>query len=301
MVASRETTRLSFISRGTRCTGWLTLPGGPGPHPGVVLAHGLGATHGMLLAQYEQYFANAGIATLAFDYRCSGESGGAPRQQFRMRWHREDVEAALDCLREQTDIDAGRVGLWGTSLGAMQVLQAAARVIDVAAVVVQCPIVHGPGTMSRNGLRPIVRVTPAIVGDALHRLRGAGRTYIPIVGNPGALAAVTVEGALDGWYSTVPPGCAFDNRMAAMDLLGIALASAKRRASKITAPLLVCVSQRETLMDPRHAEEVGAAAPRGVVRHYDGDHFEIYHPPLVEALLADQTAFLQEHLGVRAG
>lgn len=298
MVASRETTRLSFASRGTRCTGWLTLPGGPGPHPGVVLAHGLGATHGMLLTQYEQHFAKAGIATLAFDYRYSGESGGEPRQQFRMRWHREDVEAALDCLREQASIDAGRVGLWGTSLGAMHVLHVAAREIDVAAVVVQCPIVHGPGTLSRNGLRPILRTTPAIIGDALRRLRGAGRTYIPIVGNPGTLAAVTVEGALDGWYSTVPPGCAFDNRMAAMDLLGIALASAKRESTKIEAPLLVCVSQQETLMDPRHAEDVAAAAPRGVVRHYQGDHFAIYHQPLLEALLADQTAFLQEHLGV---
>jgi len=299
MGAPYDTTRLSFVSRGTRCTGWLTLPDGPGPHPGVVLAHGLGATHGMLLAQYEQHFAASGIATLAFDYRYTGESGGEPRQQFHMRRHRQDVESALECLREQASIDAARVGLWGTSLGALHVLQAAAREVDVAAVVVQCPIVHGPGTLGRNGLRPVVRSTPAIVGDALRRLRGAGRTYIPIVGSPGTLAAVTVAGALEGWYSTVPPGCTFDNRMAAMDLLGIALASAKRGSTKIAAPLLVCVSQRETLMDPRHAEDIGAAAPRGVVRHYDGDHFQIYHPPLLAALLADQTAFLQEHLGVR--
>jgi hypothetical protein len=37
------------------------------------------------------------------------------------------------------------------------------------------------------------------------------------------------------------------------------------------------------------------------VRHYDGDHFQIYHPPLLSALLADQATFLQEHLGVRVG
>jgi hypothetical protein len=89
--------------------------------------------------------------------------------------------------------------------------------------------------------------------------------------------------------------------MAAMDVLGIATSSAKRGAAKIKAPLLVCVSRRETLMDPGHAEGVAAAAPRGVARHYDGDHFQIYHPPLLSALLADQTAFLQEHLGVRVG
>jgi hypothetical protein len=53
-------------------------------------------------------------------------------------------------------------------------------------------------------------------------------------------------------------------------------------------------------MDPRHAEDVARLAPLGVARHYDGDHFQIYHPPLLTDLLADQTAFLQEHLDVEA-
>lgn len=298
MSAPVDTARVSFVSRKTPCVGWLTLPDGPGPHPGLVLAHGLGATDDMLLAQYERHFAAAGIATLAFDYRHTGESGGEPRQQFSMRRHRQDVEAALGYLRRRDSIDGARVGLWGTSLGAMRALRAAARSADVAAVVVQCPIVHGPATLRRNGFRPIVRLTPAVAADAIHRVRGTGRRYVPIVGAPGSLAAVTVAGAREGWYSTVPPGYRFDNRMAASDAIGIALTRAKRQSAKITAPLLVCVSRRETLMDPRHAEEIGHRAPRGIVRHYDGDHFQIYHPPLLDRLLNDQTHFLREHLGV---
>jgi uncharacterized protein len=300
MNAPVDTARVSFVSHETPCAGWLTLPDGPGPHPGLVLAHGLGATHDMLLSQYERQFAAAGIVTLAFDYRHTGESGGEPRQQFSMRRHRQDVEAAVDYLRRHHAVDAARVGLWGTSLGAMHVLRAAAQLPDVAAVVVQCPIVHGPATLHRNGLRPVMRLTPAITADALRRVRGSGRRYIPIVGIPGSLAAVTAAGARAGWYSTVPPGCTFDNRIGASDVIGIALTSAKRRGAKITAPLLVCVSQRETLMDPRHAEEIGSRAPRGIVRCYDGDHFQIYHPPLLDELLADQTDFLREHLGVGA-
>ena len=69
MPATCPTERVDFSSRGIRCAAWLTLPAGPAPHPAVVLAHGLGATHDMMLAQYEQHFAAAGIATLAFDYR----------------------------------------------------------------------------------------------------------------------------------------------------------------------------------------------------------------------------------------
>jgi uncharacterized protein len=293
------TSKVSFASNGTRCTGWLTLPRGSSPSPGVVLAHGLGATHEMVISQYEQHFAHAGVATLAFDYRHTGESDGVPRQQFSMRRHQQDVGAALNYLRRHDSIDSQRVALWGTSLGAMHVLREAGTRTDLAAVVVQCPIVHGPATLTRSGWRPAARLTPAILDDVLRRTRGAEPRYVPIVGELGSRAAVTIAGALDGWYSTVPPGASFDNRMAAADVIGIAVTSAKSRALKITAPLLVCVSARETLMDPHHAEEVGRRAPRGEVRHYDGDHFQIYHPPLVAKLLADQTRFLQEHLNVQ--
>ena len=83
--ATIPTERVEFRSRGTRCAAWLTMPTGAGPHPGVVLVHGLGATHDMMLAQYEQHFAAAGIATLAFDYRNTGASDGQPRQHISTR------------------------------------------------------------------------------------------------------------------------------------------------------------------------------------------------------------------------
>ena len=85
MPVTTPTERVDFSSRSIRCAAWLTLPAGPGPHPAVVLAHGLGATHDMMLAQYEQHFAAAGIATLAFDYRNIGASDGRSRQHISTR------------------------------------------------------------------------------------------------------------------------------------------------------------------------------------------------------------------------
>jgi hypothetical protein len=111
---------------------------------------------------------------------------------------------------------------------------------------------------------------------------------------------VTVAGAESGWHSTVPPGAQFDNRIAAADAVAMVLTSATRHARKVSAPLLVCVCDRENLMDPAYAALVARRAPRGVARHYDSDHFAIYHPPLLPHVLVDQTAFLQEHLGVHA-
>lgn len=295
---TNPTTSTSFPSDGQRCAAWLTLPDGPGPHPVAVLAHGFGANHTMALRRYEQHFAAAGIGTLAFDYRHLGESEGLPRQRLSLRRHRHDIVAAIDFARTLPGIDGGRVALWGTSLGAMHVLKVAAGRSDLAAVVVQCPIVSGVAAVRRLGLTAMVRMTPAIIDDAIRVGLGRGRRYVPIVGPPGSLAIVTVPGAKDGWNSTVDPGGNFDNRVTAANAVGIAVTSAKRTARNISAPLLVCVSQRETLMDPRHAEDVAHRAPRGQMRHYDGDHFEIYHRPLLDELLIDQTAFLRKHLHV---
>ncbi len=296
-----DTITTAFTSHGTRCAAWLIRPPTAGPYPIVVFAHGLGANHTMSLSRYEQHFADAGIATLAFDYRHLGESDGTPRQRLSLRRHRQDIASALEFVRELSGsfgIDAGRTALWGTSLGAMHVLRVAADRPDLAAVVVQCPIVDGPAALRRLGLRATLRVGPAMVEDTFRTAIGRGRRYIPIVGQPGSLAAVTVAGAEEGWNSTVDPGGSFDNRIAAASVAGIAVTSAKRAARRIAAPVLVCVSRRETLMDPRHAEDVARRAPRGTARHYDGDHFAIYRPPLVADLLADQTKFLREHLHV---
>jgi fermentation-respiration switch protein FrsA (DUF1100 family) len=300
MPTTIPTHRVDLQSAGTRCAAWLTLPPGDGPHPAVVLVHGFGATHDMMLPQYEQHFAAAGIATLAFDYRNTGESEGQPRQHISLREQRADVHVALDFLATQSAVDATRVGLWGTSLGGMNVLRVAADRDDIAVAVVQCPMVHGPAAARRLGVVPALRLAPFIVEDAIRAMVRRGRRYVPIVGPPGSTAVVTTAGAEAGWNSTVPPDGHFDNRVAAADAVGLIWTSALRQARRITAPLLVCVCDRENLVDPKYVELVARRAPKGEARHYDSDHFEIYHPPLVEQALADQTAFLRGHLDVRA-
>lgn len=300
MAAVIPTARARFTSGADECTAWLTLPTTPGPHPAVVLVHGLGATHDMMLAQYEQHFAASGIATLAFDYRHTGESGGLPRQRISISEQCRDVHAALDHLRTRADVDATRLGLWGTSLGGMNVVRVAAERADVTAAVVQCPIVHGPGAALRLGLLGPLRLAPAILEDLFRVLSRRGRRYVPIVGPPGGFAMVTAPGAEAGWNSTVPPGAGFDNRIAAADAVGIVHTSALRHARRVRAPLLVCVCDRENLMNPRYAALVAERAPNGVARHYDSDHFAIYQPPLVHRVLEDQTAFFKEHLSVGA-
>ncbi|MEV4645789.1 alpha/beta fold hydrolase [Saccharopolyspora sp. NPDC049357] len=290
------TIRTSFPSGRDHCAAWLTLPGGPGPHPVVVLVHGGGATHEMMLGQYETWFAEAGLAVLAFDFRHLGESGGQPRQVVSQRRYATDVDSALAFVRARPELDAGRVALWGTSFGASHVLAAAARDPELTAAVVQCPVFSGRAVVAKAGIRHLARFTVPIISDLVRTALRLPRRYVPLVGRPGELAFVNQPGALEGWQSVTPPGCQFDNRIAASSGLGMLFYNAAAHAARVRCPLLVCACDHENLIDPAIAAEVVAMAPRGVLEHYAADHFTVYHPPVVERIAADQLDFLTTHL-----
>lgn len=290
------TIRTTFPSGNDACAAWLTLPESAGPHPVVVLVHGGGATHAMMLAQYEQAFANAGLAVLAFDFRHLGESGGEPRQLVDQRRYAQDVDAALDFARSRSEIDADRMALWGTSFGASHVLAAAARQQNLRAAVVQCPVFSGRAVVSRAGLRHLLRLTIPVASDLVRAALRLPRRYVPLVGRPGELAFVNQPGALEGWQSVMPAGYDFDNRITAASGLDMLFYNAASAAPRVRCPLLVCACDQENLIDPAIAGRVAATAPRATLEHYDADHFTVYHPPIVEKILADQIDFLTTHL-----
>ncbi|MFE7122993.1 alpha/beta hydrolase [Streptomyces sp. NPDC057617] len=293
-----DTIGTSFQSGGSRCAAWLTCPTGAGPFPAVVLVHGFGATHEMRLAQYEQAFAAAGTAVLSFDFRNIGASEGTPRQLISVRRQLTDIDAALDFIRRDPKVDGSRIALWGTSMGATHALLTAARHPELAAAVMQCPVVNTMDAAFSSGLRHVLRLAGPITDDLVRAALRLPRRYIGVVGEPGSSAMVTVPGARDGWYGMVPAGVDFDNRVTAAVGAQLVTLNASRKAGKIKSPLLVCVSDHETLTDPRIAVKTAERAPRGVAIHYPADHFEVYHAPLVDGIIADQVAFLTRHLGL---
>ena len=67
-------------SSGDAIEAWVYLPGGGGPHPAVVMAHGIGGIKAGGLAPFAERFREEGFAAIAFDYRNFGGSGGKPRE-----------------------------------------------------------------------------------------------------------------------------------------------------------------------------------------------------------------------------
>jgi pimeloyl-ACP methyl ester carboxylesterase len=292
----------TFDTGAGRCAVWVTAPTGPGPHPAVLLIHGLGATHEMALLNYERWFSEAGMVVVSFDYRFNGASPGTPRQVIRVKNLLADVDAALDFTLALPAVDPTRVALWGTSFGASHAMTIAARRQDVAAVVLNCPMIDGRNAALRLGARHIARlfwpITSDLIRSAIHPVGTIAPRYVPIVAEPGDFALIDTPGAKQGWYSLLPPDTNWDNRCTAaiaVDLLGY---RAVRAARLIRCPMLVCVSDNENLMDPAISVQAAQTAPRGRAVHYPADHFQVYHPPLVDRMIADQLTFLREALAI---
>jgi dipeptidyl aminopeptidase/acylaminoacyl peptidase len=80
---------------------WVYLPEGNGPHPAVVMAHGVGGIKAGGLAPFAERFRAEGFIAIAFDYRNFGGSGGQPREvwesveAFRTAFGRPDFRSRL--------------------------------------------------------------------------------------------------------------------------------------------------------------------------------------------------------------
>jgi dienelactone hydrolase len=127
-----------FVSGKVTLAGTLVLPQGSRRHPAVVLFHGSGPQERDLFTA--RWFADQGVAALAYDKRGVGESSGDFRAVPFMELC-DDGLAGIAFLKSRKEIDAKRIGVWGLSQGGWLGPLAASRSTDVAFVIA----VSGPG------------------------------------------------------------------------------------------------------------------------------------------------------------
>ena len=127
-----DATRVEMISAdGERLAGWY-LPSRNGA--AVVLRHGAGSTTADVM-RHARVLNDAGYGVLATDARGHGGSGG---QGMDLGWYGElDIQAAVDALAARRDVDAGRIGVVGLSMGGEEAIGAAGADSRIRAVVAE--------------------------------------------------------------------------------------------------------------------------------------------------------------------
>lgn len=294
MAANRED--LEFTSGGDTCAAWLYRPDGDGPAPVVVMAHGFTATREESLSRFAERFAEAGIATLTFDYRGFGDSGGGERQVLSIRRQLEDVSAAIRFARGIEGIDPARVALWGSSFGGGLTLETAATDHSLTCAIAQVPFADGPSMLGAVPPVNAARLTAKALADIRARRGGSPRVMIPAAGPPGTLAAMTSADALPGFEAIKPEGSRHQNSVAAAIAIETLAWRPGAKAAKIECPLLVQVASKDLDTPPAPAAKAAARAPKGELKRYDCGHFDVYLDPWFDRVAEDQVGFLKRHL-----
>jgi fermentation-respiration switch protein FrsA (DUF1100 family) len=137
-------TDIEFRSHGDVCRGWLFLPdSGQAPYPTVVMAGGWCYVKEIVMPHYAEAFADAGIASIVFDYRNCGASDGEPRQHLNPWEQIEDYRNALSFALTVDELDDDRLGVWGISYSGGHALILGAIDPRVKCLVSVVPVVDG--------------------------------------------------------------------------------------------------------------------------------------------------------------
>lgn len=138
--SSAETRPLSYPAGGTECIGYLALPEGEGPFPGVLVAPAFSG-----LSELEKRFANRlagmGYAALAVDYYGGGTHATSRDEAGRLMQALNGdrpllasrMEGALAALKALPEVDAGRTAAIGFCFGGKAVLDLARSGADFRA------------------------------------------------------------------------------------------------------------------------------------------------------------------------
>jgi uncharacterized protein len=121
------------VPEGGRRVGWF-IPGRS--QATVILLHGFGCQRQEML-EHAQVLHQAGYSTLLFDFRGRGDSDGdAVTLGF---YEQQDALAAVEYLKSRDDVDMGRVGVLGISMGGAVAVLAAAQEPAIRAVIADSP------------------------------------------------------------------------------------------------------------------------------------------------------------------
>ena len=283
---------------GEQIDAWMFLPDAPGPHPVVVMAHGIGGVKAAGLAPFAERFAENGFAAVVFDYRHWGLSTGQPRQLLSVRRQLDDYRTVLAWTRAQDVFDDARVFIWGTSFAGMHIVELAAGEPGLAGAIAQCPLVDGLAGVANIPIGRGLRLTAHALADLLGSALGRRPHYLQVSVPPGRLGVIATEDAMTGLARLDPGDGSWSNDITARSVLDVTMHRPARRARRARCPLLMVVAESDTMAPTGPAVSVAARAPRGELYRSRGGHYDVYaggrdH----DNVLRVELEFLRRHAG----
>jgi len=290
---------------------WHFIPLNLQSHPAtlktaVILGHGLGGQKDMGLERYAAQYAQAGIASMAFDYRCYGGSDGEPRNLVMPSLQVEDWLSAFAYM-----VESGyeKIVLHGSSMGGGHVLVAGRSLENhtaLAGIISQVPYLKGPEAAKRSaesrGLSFVARAFAAAAKDKLHSALGRPPVGYRLIAakeatDPAFTAMMEVsESELTKYFSKHPRARlgGWQNVMPARglpDLFGYAPIA--HVSGGMRTPTIIMAMEQDAMCP--YEDMVTAAQLCGancLLLTEQGSHFDVYD--IVPKLASKYIAFIEE-------
>jgi hypothetical protein len=297
---------IRFMSKGVRCAGWLYVPDNLPANrkaPAIVMAHGFSGVKEALLPNFAEQFVEAGFVTLLFDYRYLGESEGEPRSQIIWYEQIEDYRNAITWVSEQPEVDANRIGIWGTSYAGAHVLYVGAYDRRVKAVVSQIEggIDFWDLLSKVNGPQGLSQFLDLLTQDRIARYKTGAVNYIKVIAPPGELQALGDPEAYEFFEnvaSKVAPNWKNQVTMESLEkMLEYNVSVVLPRISP--TPVLMVLGEKDTLIpiDMAMKGYERLREPKGLCV-VDCGHFELYHlDPWFSKASGAATDWFKKYLG----
>jgi uncharacterized protein len=291
------TKSVAFFSEGSRLVGDVYYPADlplGRKRPGIVLCHGYTGIKDLYLPDNARKLTQAGYVAMTFDYKGWGESAG-PRSRLAPYSRVADVQAALTFLGTLPEVDAERLGLYGTSYGG-------ATVVWVGAVDrrVQCVVsVVGIGNGAR-WMRSVRR--PDEWHDLLERAR-RDRVRRTLEGESELVNREEI--LLPDLQSAELAAAARRNHPAAVSRIPLEYVDDTLEfnpewvVDKIAPrPILFITTDNDRLVPPEESAALYARAgePKRLVVLKGYGHYEVYAEPAFSEVMTAALAWYREHL-----
>lgn len=290
---------IEFNAEGATLRGWF-YPGAGGSGATVVMAHGFSAVKEMYLDSFAEVFAAAGINALVFDNRSYGASDGEPRCETDPWVQVRDYRHAITYAATLPEVDADRIGVWGSSYSGGHVLVLGAIDRRIKAVVSQVPLASGSANV-RELVRADLRAGYRAMFDADRAARFAGEApmMVPVVAEDPMSPSALPTADSWAWFTETAakraPSWRNEVTLRTVEMLG-EYEPVSYIARISPTPLLMLVAREDHLTPAHLAIDAYAQAlePKQLVL-LPGGHFDAYVDGF-EGASGPARDFLLEHL-----